>query len=77
MISPEKETVNFKKFIDVNEGEKKGNVERWLLEIEEVMKDTLLEISKSAVADTKTARTQWILNYPAQIVLAVNMIRWT
>ena len=30
MISMEKERVEFSKKVDVNEGEKKGNVERWL-----------------------------------------------
>lgn len=30
MISAEKERVDFLKNVDVNEGEKKGNVERWL-----------------------------------------------
>lgn len=34
MISGEKEKVRFSKGINVNEGEKKGNVERWLYEIE-------------------------------------------
>ena len=41
MISPEKEIVPFCKKIDVNEGDKKGNVEKWLLEIENVMRETL------------------------------------
>lgn len=30
MISMEKEAVAFSKHVDVNEGQKKGNVERWL-----------------------------------------------
>jgi len=34
MISAEKEVVGFLKKVDVNEGEKKGNVEKWMLEIE-------------------------------------------
>ena len=34
MISPEKETVQMYRPVNVNEGDKKGNVERWLLEIE-------------------------------------------
>jgi len=34
MISAEKEKIKFNKGINVNEGEKKGNVERWLYEIE-------------------------------------------
>lgn len=37
MISAEKEKVKFQKSIDVNEGERKGNVEIWLLEIEQQM----------------------------------------
>ena len=39
MISPEKEVVPFLRSVNVNEGEKKGNVERWLLEIEQVMRE--------------------------------------
>lgn len=34
MVSSEKETVKFNKQIDVNEGDRKGNVEKWLLDIE-------------------------------------------
>lgn len=30
MVSMEKERVEFNKKVDVNEGEKKGNVEKWL-----------------------------------------------
>ena len=31
MVSMEKEKVAFSKRVDVNEGEKKGNMEKWLL----------------------------------------------
>ena len=41
MISAEKEKVPFTKKIDVNEGERKGNVEIWLMEIEKTMIETL------------------------------------
>lgn len=41
LISAEKERVKLLKVIDVNEGEKKGNVEKWLLEIEKSMIRTL------------------------------------
>ncbi len=51
MVSMEKEKVAFSKRVDVNEGEKKGNVEKWLLEIEGVMIDTLKKITKTAVED--------------------------
>ena len=37
MISPEKEIVKFCSPVDVNEGEKKGHVEKWLLDIEKIM----------------------------------------
>ena len=77
MISPEKEVVPFIKSINVNEGEKKGNVERWLLDIEQVMKETLRKICKDALADVDTPRTKWVLKYQAQIIIAANMIRWT
>ena len=77
MISAEKETVRFNKEINVNEGEKKGNVEKWLSEIESVMIDTLKKITKKAIVDTQTKRNEWVLKWPAQCILAVNMLRWT
>jgi len=41
MISSEQEQVMFDKHVDVNEGDKKGNVEKWMLEIESVMRGSL------------------------------------
>jgi dynein heavy chain len=60
MISAEKETVKFYKSIDVNEGERKGNVEVWLLEIENIMIETLKRITKSCIEDSGTPRTKWV-----------------
>ena len=77
MISAEKEKVKFNKAIDVNEGEKKGNVERWLFEIEQVMIDTLRNIMKNALLDEATKRIDWVRKWAAQAVLGVNMMRWT
>jgi len=51
MISGEKEKVKFTKSINVNEGEKKGNVERWLSEIEGVMIETLKKIMRDSLMD--------------------------
>jgi len=51
MISPEKEKVPFDKIIDVNEGDKKGNVEKWLLEIENEMRNCLRAIAKKSIED--------------------------
>ena len=46
MISAEQEVVGFLKKIDVNEGEKKGNVEKWMLEIESQMILSLKDLAK-------------------------------
>jgi dynein heavy chain len=35
MVSEEGEVVGYLKKIDVNEGDRKGNVEKWMLDIEE------------------------------------------
>lgn len=40
------------------------------------MIETLKKITKQAIQDT-TARVDWVKMWPAQTVLAVNMIRWT
>lgn len=41
LISAEKEKVKLLKLIDVTEGDRRGNVEKWLLEIEKSMIRTL------------------------------------
>ena len=46
MISAEGETVKFDKMVDVNEGDKKGNVEKWMLEIETAMRKSLSQACK-------------------------------
>ena len=57
MISSEKENVKFNKKINVNEGDRKGNVEVWLLEIENNMIETLVKITDDCIEDLATART--------------------
>ena len=76
MISPEKEAVPFTKSIDVNEGDKKGNVEKWLLEIEHEMRDTLKTISKKSITDP-CPRNEWVIKYPAMVALLGDMYGWT
>lgn len=76
MISPENEIVPLSATIDVNDPDKKGHVEKWLLEIEIQMKATLRQISKESNTDL-TERNLWVQKYPAMVVLAINMIRWT
>ena len=65
MISAEGEEVKFDKPVDVNEGEKKGNVEKWMLEIEAVMKRSLKNICKDSLKAYLTdARTTWVRQWP-------------
>lgn len=78
MISAEGEEVDFEKKVDVNEGDKKGNVEKWMLEIEAVMRKSLKSSCKESLAAyLTTQRTLWVRQWPGQIVLAVNSTHWT
>ena len=78
MISAEQEEVGFLKQIDVNEGDKKGNVENWMLEIESQMIQSLKSLAKQALqAYPNTLRTEWSKLWPGQIVLAISQIYWT
>jgi dynein heavy chain len=65
MISAEKEEVDFLTKIDVNEGEKKGNVEIWMLEIEAKMIECLKHLAKTSLASyAHTDRNEWSKMYP-------------
>lgn len=78
MISAEQEVVDLHKKVDVNEGEKKGNVERWMLEIEKVMRQSLKILTHQSILNyAEVDRTEWVRKWPGQIVLAVDQIDWT
>ena len=78
MISAEAEVVEFCRKIDVNEGDKKGNVEKWMLEIEKVMRQSLKLLTLNSIQDYyNNERTKWVAKWPGQIVLAVDQIDWT
>lgn len=65
MISAEGEEVLFDKKVDVNEGEKKGNVEKWMLEIEAQMKKSLMKICKEGmISYPHTKRIDWVKQWP-------------
>ena len=49
MISAEGEEVLMNTKINVNEGDKKGNVEKWMLEIERVMVSSLKQLTKESI----------------------------
>jgi len=62
----------------INPVDSKGAVERWLKEVETVMRDTVLDqCAKSLKAYTQVARAEWTADWPAQVVLTVNQIHWT
>ena len=52
MLSAEGEDVDFITKIDVNAGDKKGNVEKWMLEIEVIMRKTLRQLCCDSLKDS-------------------------
>lgn len=65
MKSHEGEIIKLVKKIDVNQGDKKGNVELWLNELEGVMKKTMKILMKQTMKDINIERIEWILKWPA------------
>lgn len=56
----------------------KGMVEKWLCQVEELMKSSLRDIAQdSVIAYFSSAREEWILSWPGQIVLCASQIHWT
>ena len=55
-----------------------GNVEDWMSEIEKVMRESLRLIMKDALADyIETPRSDWVLSWPGQLVIAGSQVYWT
>ena len=78
MVSAEGEQVRFNGEINVDEGDNKGNVENWLVDVEKEMKKCLKKICRDSVESyAKVKRTNWVVDWPGQIILAVSQIYWT
>ena len=76
MESAEREVVQFSRTIVPEEA--KGLVEKWLLQVEEVMKLSLREVMAKAVeAYPSDPRNEWVLSWPGQVVLAASIVHWT
>ena len=60
-----------------------GNVEAWLLRVQEMMKETLVKKLKDGNRDytgapgkSATPREKWVLEHPGQIVTTIALIQW-
>ena len=76
MISVEKEQVPFKTLIDTNKA--RGSVEKWLVEVEERMFDSIHQQTQLGLEDYSTKeRHDWVLQWPGMVVLVVTGMFWT
>ncbi|VEN46856.1 unnamed protein product [Callosobruchus maculatus] len=56
----------------------RGQVEKWLVELETDMKKSIHSLVGEAIEDyTKKPRDQWVLKWPGQCVIAVSCTYWT
>ncbi|XP_059176982.1 dynein axonemal heavy chain 1-like [Physella acuta] len=73
MYSGEGECVNFRETLYPT-----GNVEDWMLEIERVMKESLRMIIKESLKNyQQIPRTEWVLKWPGQVVIAGCQTYWS
>jgi dynein heavy chain len=80
MTSAEGESVEFgdARNVDVNKPDNKGAVERWLVEVETSMMDTLRAVTaKSNSAYAGADRLKWCCDWPGMVVLLTDTIYWT
>ena len=69
------EKVNHKK---INPNDSGGNVERWLIEVEAIMKKSLAYTIDFSMKDAANSdRIEWVQRWQGQVVIAVNQTRWT
>ncbi|XP_028914074.1 dynein heavy chain 3, axonemal isoform X2 [Ornithorhynchus anatinus] len=76
MISSEKEMVPFTN--KIYPAEAKGMVEKWLLQVEQMMLESIRHVIKLGIEDyAKVPRKEWVLQWPGQVVICVSSIYWT
>ena len=78
MVSAEGEIVELFIVVEPDADRNKGSVERWLVEMETSMRDTLKEEgSKAFEAYKVTERTKFVQEWTGMIVLAADCLYWT
>jgi dynein heavy chain len=76
MISEEGEKVKFVKTFNPKAAQ--GNVERWLIDVENGMRDSLKDVLRKAFnAYAVTKRVDWVLRWPGQVVICIGSMYWT
>lgn len=68
------EKVNHKR---INPNDSGGNVERWLIEVEIMMRKSLAFSVDSSMRDyMRTDRIEWLRGWQGQVIICVNQARW-
>ncbi|KAG1961895.1 dynein heavy chain 12, axonemal [Pimephales promelas] len=76
MYSSEGERVELIERISTSEA--RGAVEKWLLQVEDIMLRSIRDvISHSRLAYPDTKRSQWVREWPGQVVLCTSQMYWT
>lgn len=75
MISREGERIELSEII--NPTRSNNAVEVWLLQLESVMRSTTKHVTEKSMIDyPNKSRTQWILQWPGQLVLMLSVLYW-
>jgi dynein heavy chain len=62
----------------INPNDSGGNVEKWLIEVEAIMKKSLAYAIDTSMADyLKSDRIEWVRRWQGQVIIAINQIRWS
>ncbi|ESO02212.1 hypothetical protein HELRODRAFT_65497 [Helobdella robusta] len=76
MFSSEGEQVDFVRSVSTSEA--KGSVEKWLLQVQDVMLESIEQVIIYSHSAYKTVpRNQWVKDWPGQVVLCISQIYWT
>ncbi|KAF4078180.1 hypothetical protein AMELA_G00196410 [Ameiurus melas] len=76
MYSSEGERVGLIQLISTSEA--RGAVEKWLVQVEDMMLRSVKDVIKRArMAYPESKRSQWVCDWPGQVVLCTSQIYWT